>query len=131
VADSVFKELTLALFDACAVDVYDSVEVVVVVAVIVALDVCVPVRVATIVLELVTETDDVLEIEGDPVTVFVIKGVYDILDVKDCLLETVDVRDGGAERVILGETLDVFVDVELPVALRLMRPDSVRKFVRV
>lgn len=74
-ADSVFKELTLALFDSCAVDVYDSVEVVVVVAVIVALDVCVPVRVATIVLELVTEADDVLEIEGDPLTVLVIKGV--------------------------------------------------------
>lgn len=50
---------------------------------------------------------------------------------KDCVLETVDVRDGGAERVILGETLEVFVDVELPVVVGLMRPDSVGKFVRV
>lgn len=129
--ENVFNELTLALFDSCAVDVYDSVEVVVVVAVIVALDVCVPVRVATIVLEPVTEVDDVLEMEDDALTVAVVNGVYEIRGVKDCVVETVDVREAGAERVLVAETLEVFVEVELPVIVGLTRPDSERTFVVV
>ena len=102
-----------------------------VVAVIVALDVCVPVRVATIVLEPVTEVDDVLEIEDDALTVAVVNGVYEIRGVKDCVVETVDVREAGAERVLVAETLEVFVEVELPVIVGLTRPDSERTFVTV
>jgi len=87
------------LCDPSAVDVYDNVDVVVVVAVTDSVAEAVCVRVIPVLLEPLGDTDDVFETDTDPVVVTLIIGVYDDLSVIEPVDEILDVRDGANERL--------------------------------
>ena len=123
--------MTVALSVAFAVDVYERVAVVVVVADTESVAVCVLVRVNTDVLEPVGDIVDVFESDGDPVVVALISDVYDTFGDIVPVLETVDVRDAAVECDIVVEPVDVFEGNDDIVTDKLRRGDTVYTFVRV
>jgi len=116
---------------AFAVDVYERVAVVVVVADTDCVAVCVLLRVNTDVLDPVGDIVDVFESDGEPVVVGLICGVYDNLGDIVPVLETVEVCEAAAERDIVVEPVDVFEGNADIVRVELRRDDTVYRFVRV
>lgn len=109
--------MPLDLSDALPVDVYESVDVPVVVLDVVCVELCVPEDDMRDDLEPVGECEEVFETLLEPVVVGLISGVYELNDVAEPLAETVDVREGADERVWLGEAVGVFDCTEEAVKL--------------
>lgn len=131
VTEAVAILVTDGLCDPSAVDVYDNVDVVVVVAVTDSVAEAVCVRVIPVLLEPLGDTDDVFETDTDPVLVLVIIGVCDDLSVIEPVDEILDVRDGANERLWVGEAVDDLENTEVNDWVRLKCDDRLRILVYV